>query len=200
MKTALVLLDLQKGIVLSEKIAWEDPAVPRNALAAAETLLRAARAAGAPVIHVRVVRPHGSGSFDELRTANARKSGKAPREVLALAAGTDEVEFVLPPAAGEEIVHKVGVSAFQGTRLDTLLRHANVRDVILAGAFTHMAVESTARQGFDLGYRMCVVRDACCAPVAAAHNAALGVGIPNFATIVESSEALALLAPGSRAA
>jgi len=200
MNTALVLLDLQKGIVLSEKIAWEDPQVPRLALKAAETLLHGARAAGSPVIHVGVVRPHRRGAFDEVRTANAHKSGRAPRDVLALAAGSADIEFALAPFAGEEIVHKTGVSAFQGTQLDTLLRHSEVRNVVVAGAFTHMAVESTVRQGFDLGYRMIVVRDACCAPVAAAHNSALNIGIPNFAAIVETAEALELFARGSRAA
>jgi hypothetical protein len=66
---------------------------------------------------------------------------------------------------GEEIVNKVGVSAFQGTQLDTLLRHAHVRDVIVAGASPTWRSRAP-RQGFDLGYRMTVVRDACCAPMA----------------------------------
>jgi Isochorismatase family len=39
----------------------------------------------------------------------------------------------------------------QGTRLDMLLRNGNIHDVVVAGAFTRMVVESTVRQGFDLG-------------------------------------------------
>lgn len=198
--TALVLCDFQRGIVRNDKIAFEDPALPGQTLKAAEALLAAARSAGVPTVHVGVARPHRRGAYDEIRTANARKSGRAPRDVLALAQGSSEVEFVIAPVAGEEIVYKTGVSAFQGTQLDTLLRHAGVRDVVIAGAFTHMVVESTARQGFDLGYRMHVVRDACCAPAAAAHNAALSVGIPNFAAIIDSNEAVELIAHGPRAA
>jgi nicotinamidase-related amidase len=199
MTIALVLLDLQTGILLSDRIKFEDAGMPRRALAAAETLRGAARAVGAPVVHVGVVRPRVRGAYDALRTTTALKLGRAPRDVLALAAGTDDIAFAVVPAADEEVVHKVGVSAFQGTRLDALLRNAGVADVVVAGAFTHMVVESTVRQGFDLGYRMTVVADGCCAPMVATHNAALTVSIPNFAVVVSSVEAVALFQRGSRA-
>jgi len=186
--SALVLLDMQKGI-LKGPIKFEEPDLPDKALAAARALLAAARERKLLVVHVGVIRPHARGTFDALRTAGARKSGKASRDVLALAAGTPDVEFLLDPAAGEEIVHKIGVSAFCGTRLDQLLRNAGVSEVVVGGAFTHMVVESTVRDGFDLGYRMVVAEDACCAPAAAPHRNSLATGIPNFALVVDSSTA-----------
>jgi nicotinamidase-related amidase len=200
MTLALVLLDLQKGIMLSDRIAWEDPATPDRTLAAAQALLDGARAANITVIHVGVERPRRRGAFDSIRTANAIKSGKPPRDVLALAAGTPDVEFVLAPNDDEEIVHKIGVSAFQGTRLDPLLRNDGVADVFVAGAFTHMVVESTVRQGFDLGYRMSVIEDACCSPAAAPHDAALAVGIANFARVITVADALQQFKRGSSGA
>ena len=145
-------------------------------------------------------KPRARGAYDALRTANAVKAGKAPRDILSLAAGSDDVAFALAPYPDEEVVHKVGVSAFQSTRLDTLLRNAGVQDVVVGGAFTHMVVESTVRQGFDLGYRMTVVEDLCCAPAPGPHNAALAGGIPNFAVVVKSADAIALFQRGSRAA
>jgi nicotinamidase-related amidase len=199
MTIALVLLDLQKGILLSDRITWEDATTPQKVLSAAETLLTGARAAGAMVVHVGVARPRARGVFDALRTTNAMKSGRAPRDVLGLSAGSADVEFILQPAANEETVHKIGVSAFQGTRLDMLLRNADIHDVVVAGAFTHMVVESTVRQGFDLGYRMTVVEDACCAPAPGPHNAALTIGIPNFAAIVKTAGAVELFKRGPRA-
>ena len=200
MTIALVLLDLQKGILLSDRIKFEDAKTPHKVLAVAGALRDAARAAGVPVIQVGVVRPRVRGAYDALRSSNAVKAGKAPRDILSLAPGSDDVAFALPPQPDEEVVHKVGVSAFQGTRLDALLRNAGVEDVVVGGAFTHMVVESTVRQGFDLGYRMTVVEDLCCAPAAAPHDAALAGGIPNFAVVVKSAEAIALLQRGSRAA
>jgi biuret amidohydrolase len=196
MTYALVLLDIQRGILQSDRIPWEDKATPKRALAAASSVLDAARQAGTLVIHVGVVRPHARGAFDVARSANARKSGRVPRDILALAAASPDVEFVLPPIAGEETVNKIGVSAFHDTRLDSLLRHAAVDEVIVAGAFTHMVVESTVRHGFDLGYRITVIEDACCAPAAAPHQSAINITLPNFAMIVSSAEAVKLLNGG----
>lgn len=190
MTIALCLLDLQRGIVLSQHIAWEKPTTATEALAAAQSLLDAARATRLPIVHVAVVRPYRRGHFDAIRTATAVKLQRPPRDTLALASGTTDVDLALAPQPDEEIVYKVGVSAFQNTRLDTLLRNVGADDVYIAGAFTHMVVESTARQGFDLGYRMAVVRDACCAPVTAAHDNALATGIPNFARVCTVAEAV----------
>ena len=128
-------------------------------LVVATSLLDAAREGGVPIVHEGVVRPHARGSFDALRTAGARKSGRASRDVVPLAPRSADVTFVYAPGPAEEVVHKIGVLAFQGTRLDGLLRNVGADEVVVAGAFTHMVVESTVRQGFDLGYRMIVVED-----------------------------------------
>lgn len=189
MTLALVLLDLQKGILHSRQIPWEDATAPVQVARVAAELLAAAREGHVPVVHVGVVRPYAHGIFDTPRTTSAQRSGKVPRDVVPLHPGSTDVEFVHGPIAGEEVVHKVGVSAFQGSRLDTLLRHGGVDEVMVAGVFTHMVVESTVRQGFDLGYRMVVVEDGCSAPAEGPHRAALSVGIPNFATVVDSEHA-----------
>jgi nicotinamidase-related amidase len=198
--TALVLLDIQRGILASDAIRFEDPARPAAVLESTGALLAAARRAGSPVIHVGVVRAERRGSFDDPRTAAAKSSGKTPRDMLPLAAGSPEVEFLHPVLSGEEVVHKMGVSAFEGTRLDQLLRSAGAQEVIVAGAFTHMVVESTVRQGFDLGYRMTVASDGCCAPRNALHDNALTMTLPNFAVVEGSAIIVARLASGERVA
>lgn len=200
MSIALVLLDIQKGILASDAIKFESPEIPKMAIGAARAMLDAARSSRTPVIHVGVARPHQRGVFDEVRTAAGLKTGKAPRDVLALAPGSADIEFLLPPLQGEETIYKVGVSAFEGTRLDQVLRSAQVRDVVVAGAFTHMVVESTVRQGFDLGYRMIVAQDACCAPAAAPHNNALATCIPNFAVVTDSGAIIERLKQGATVA
>lgn len=189
MTTALVLLDIQRALVASDAIQFENPGLKDGCVRAAQALLDAARQAGAQVIHVGVVRAARKGFADTPRTNAALASGKVPRDILPMAAGTEGVEFVLAPANGEDIVHKAGVSAFEGTRLDQLLRSGGVTDVVIAGAFTHMVVESTARQGFDLGYRMVVAKDACCAPKNVLHDNSLATGIPNFAIVEEAAKA-----------
>ncbi len=90
--------------------------------------------APAPARPLRRGAKHGR---DEARPRAARRSAPA---------GTTDVELALLPRP-DEIVQKVGVSAFQNTRrLDSVLRNAGAMDVYVAGAFTHMVVESTARQ------------------------------------------------------
>jgi len=196
MTPALILLDLQAGILRAPGLPWDDAATPDRVLGAAGELLAAARGAGACIVHVGVARSRRPGLFDRPRTAMAERLGKAPRDVMPLLPGTPEVAFLLPPAIDEEMVYKLGVSAFQGTALDGLLRSRGVRDLVIAGTFTHMVVESTARQGFDLGYRMTVCAEACCAPKQQVHEAALSVGIPNFARIASLAEAKRLFAEG----
>lgn len=197
MTLALVLLDLQVGILRAPGLPWDDAATPDRVQNAAAELLAAARHAGACVVHVGVARARRPGLFDQARTAMAERTGKAPREIMALLPGTRDIDFLLTPTPDEEVVYKIGVSAFQGTALDGLLRSQSAREVVIAGAFTHMVVESTARQGFDLGYRISVCAEACCAPKQQVHDTALSVGIPNFARIASLADAKQRFAEGT---
>ena len=191
MGVALLLVDFQNGILKSPVIPWESDDLPKKAIAAGADILAAARKLAVPIIHVGVVRALKAGALDAPRTAAAAKSGKAPRQILPMAAGSKDVEFVLAPEDGEEIVHKIGVSAFAGTRTETLLRNLGATDVIVAGVFTHMATESTVRQGFDLGFNMHVAAAACCSPSRMLHEASLSVGIPNFARVLPDTASVA---------
>lgn len=193
MTVAVVLLDLQRGILHAPGLPWDDVGTPGRVLDAARCLLAGAREAGVPVIHVGVARARRSGLFDRPRTAVADKTGKAPRQAMPLAPGTADIDFLLEPHAEEERIFKMGVSAFHGTALDGHLRSQGVRDVIIAGTFTHMVVESTARQGFDLGYTMHVCAQACCAPKQQIHDTSLTVGIPAFARVHDLEAALKLM-------
>jgi nicotinamidase-related amidase len=183
MPACLMLLDMQHGILRSGRVPFETAEIPEVAIREAEKLAKLARTNGVPVIHVGVARLNVAGILDQPRTQAARKSGKVPRDILPLAAGTKETEFVVAPQAEEELVYKVGVSAFAGTRAELIIRNLDARDVFVAGAFTHMVVESTVRSGFDLGFRMHAVAGACCAPARAIHEASLSGGIPNFAQV-----------------
>lgn len=190
MTSALVLIDIQRAILDPRFIKFQHPQTPETTVAAANALTVKARSMGMPVIHVGVARPYARGTFDTIRTSTAQAIGKPPRDTLALGQKSKDIEFLIPPLDTEEVIHKVGVSAFVGTRLDQLLRNQNISEVIVAGAFTHMAVESTVRSGFDLGYRMVVARDGCCAPSDAPHQNAIATGIPNFALVLGNPAAL----------
>jgi nicotinamidase-related amidase len=74
--------------------------------------------------------------------------------------GTWESGFFEPvrPAPGEIVVYKRSVSALAGTELDRLLRLRDINTLVLTGVATHFAVEGTAREAVDRGYRVI-----CCA-------------------------------------
>jgi nicotinamidase-related amidase len=52
------------------------------------------------------------------------------------------------------------VSAFAGSNLDTVLRRRGIDTLFLAGFALQACIESTARHGKDLGYRVYIVDDA----------------------------------------
>ncbi|MBX3548569.1 MAG: cysteine hydrolase [Xanthobacteraceae bacterium] len=103
-------------------------------------LLKAARAANAPVIHVQH-KGRAGGLFDP---------------------GADA--FKLAPQAasqsGEAIVEKPLPNSFAQTNLQDVLAKTGRKSLIVAGFMTHMCVSSTVRAALDLGYRTTVVADA----------------------------------------
>jgi nicotinamidase-related amidase len=191
MKTCLMLLDLQHGILQSDRIPWESKDTPGKTIAAAQQLRSAARGAG--VLDVGAVRPIHEGEFDRPRMQAALKSGKVPRKVLPMAVGSPDA-----PIEGEEVVHKMGVSAFCGTRVEGRLRNRGAQEVVVAGAFTHMVVERAVGQGFDLGFELHVAAGTCCSPTTALHEASLANGISNFARILGDIEAASAVLEAGR--
>ena len=67
----------------------------------------------------------------------------------------------LAPRDTEAVFDKIGMSAFEGTPLDTALRDCGVRTFVIVGVAMEIGIEPTIRQGADLGYIPVVVEDAC---------------------------------------
>ncbi|MFD7730374.1 isochorismatase family protein [Kitasatospora phosalacinea] len=116
-----------------------------QALAAGARLLAAARAAGAPVVHV--VNDGGPGTPYDIRA-----------EIGAISAP-------VAPTAGEPVVVKTFPDAFHDTELARVLAGFDgdgpQRDLVLAGFMTHMCVAFTAQGAFREGRRPTVVAEAC---------------------------------------
>ncbi|WP_411101609.1 isochorismatase family protein [Streptomyces sp. cmx-4-9] len=135
--SALVLIDFQ-NTYRSGVMALEGA---EPALAAGARLLAAARAAGAPVVHV--VNDGGEGSPYDIRA----EIGAISPEVA--------------PLEGEPVVVKQFPDAFHATGLEKTLRDLGAGpDLVLAGFMTHMCVTFTAQGAFRLGYRPTVVAEA----------------------------------------
>ena len=136
--TALVLVDLQREF-LDGKLALPEvgPAVAR-----ARQLLAWARAAGIHVVFVRQV----------------AASATAPL----FAPGSPGAELVpgLEPEPGDSQITKSAAGAFSNPALHRLLAERGIEVLIVAGLMTHLAVDSTARDGTVLGYRVMIAGDA----------------------------------------
>ncbi len=149
-RTALVLVDLQKGIVGM-------PVEPRSGEAVANAGMSLAarfRAVGAPVVLVNVsVSPDGG---DVLKApvdhSHAPPEGGFPKDWAELVDGLAQPSDVR--------ITKRQWGAFYGTELDLQLRRRGVTTVVIAGIATNLGVESTARAAHEHGYAVVLVEDA----------------------------------------
>lgn len=132
----LVLIDCQTDYFRGGRLPLPEIERPLGVLV---RLLQAARAAGAPVIHV----------------AHRGAAGK----LLDRAGPGGAIVAELAPVPGEIVVEKTLANSFAGT---DLARHlAGHAAFLLAGFMTHNCVASTARAARDLGFLPTIVADAC---------------------------------------
>jgi len=171
--TALVLIDLQKGVMAM-------PVAPHPAKAVYEHSMRLAerfRAARAAVVRVRV-------SFSSNLVDALRLPVDQPTNYAALPAGWDE--FPDPPRPSDVLITKRQWGAFYGTELDLQLRRRGVRCIVLGGISTNMGVESTARSAAEHGYELVIAEDLCSAASAELHAFSFKHILPRLARITDS--------------
>lgn len=173
--TALVLIDLQQGIVPMAGGPRSGEAV----VEAAKALAARFRHAGAPVVLVHVAVAPGS-----MPSQNVDKPGFPP-------GGTPPAFSELVPGlqqTGDIVVLKHHWGAFTGTDLDLQLRRRGVRMVVIAGIATNMGVESTARVAWELSYDVVIVEDATASRSAELHRFAIDNILPQIARVVQADD------------
>ncbi|HLP08110.1 MAG TPA: cysteine hydrolase family protein [Opitutaceae bacterium] len=177
-EAALVIVDAQRE--------YADGKLPLPDLDSAvqeiAELLRRARAAGTPVIHVvQQGRPGGA-----IMDPNG-----------------EMVEILAPlvPRAGETVIVKRLPNSFAGTDLEATLARTGRKHVIVVGFMTHMCVSATVRAALDHGYRCTVVAAACASrdlpdghggtvPAAEVHRVELAALGDRFAAVVADAAAI----------
>ena len=158
--TALVLIDLQKGI-LGNTLT---PVTSQELLARGRALAERFRAAGATVVLVNVAFSADGGDMLRQRVDEAPAIPKG-----GFPAGWNE----FPPGLmqpGDLLITKRQWGAFHGTELDLQLRRRGIRTIVLGGVSTQIGVESTARQAYEHGYELLIVKDATTSSVAEGHE------------------------------
>ena len=183
-RPVLLVMDFQNGIV--ERLGNTE------VLAAAGRAVDAARAAGVPVMFVRVAFRSG---YPEIAEAN-RSFGalKQAHGGMTEDDSATQVHASLEPRSDEPVVLKRRVSAFSGSDLDVLLRAAGADTLVLAGIATSGVVLSTLRQAADLDYRLTVLADACADGDPEVHRVLTEKVFPRQAAVTTAEEWAAGLA------
>jgi nicotinamidase-related amidase len=180
--TALVLIDLQQGILAYAKAPYDAGAV----LAHAAPLAAAFRAMKAPVVLVKVGFSADGGDVLKANVDAPNPPGAPPANWLA-----DTPE--LPPQPGDLHILKRQWGAFHGTELDLQLRRRGIRTLVLAGIATAIGVESTARVAWELGYDIVFAEDATSGPDAAMHANSFEKVFPRLGRVRKTADVLAAL-------
>ena len=180
-KTTLLVVDLQQGFDAPRWGRRNNPHLEQRA----SELLRMWRATERPVVHVRHM------STDPFSPLRPRQPG-------------NEFKPETAPVAGEAVIEKCVNSAFIGTSLETDLRRAGCRGLMIVGLTTNHCISTTARMAGNLGFVTWVVSDATATfdrvgPDGVEHRAeqihaiALSDLHGEFATVVDAAAVVAAL-------
>jgi nicotinamidase-related amidase len=180
-KTALVVIDLQKGIVGFPS----EPHAASIVVANAAKLANAFRKNHMPVFLVRVT-PSADGKDGLLPIADNKMQMNSQR-----AADWAEIVPELGPESGDFVITKRQWGAFYGTELDLQLRRRRIETIVLCGISTNVGVESTARFAYEYGYQQIFVEDATSARSADEHNHTMKTAFARIGRVRTTDELLA---------
>ncbi|HEX9160387.1 MAG TPA: hydrolase [Thermoanaerobaculia bacterium] len=181
--TALVLIDLQRGIVQRQTAPYP----------ASEVVTRAARLAqrfrehGAPVVLVHVT--YSADGSDRLK-----QRVDSPQPVPAqVPPDFGEIVPELKQQASDIVITKRQWGAFYGTDLDLQLRRRGVDTIVIGGIATNFGVESTARAAWEHAYQVVFIEDAMAGLSAEAHQFAVKNIFPRLGLVRSTDDVLLAL-------
>ncbi|MGD1148072.1 MAG: hydrolase [Thermoanaerobaculaceae bacterium] len=180
-RTAVVVIDLQKGIMGRAT----QPHTAATVVANTALILRAARRAGARPILV-----HVGGSADALDRLKPM-ADEPMRHAAPLAPDWSELVPELERAPGDLVILKRQWGAFYGTDLELQLRRRGLTTLVLCGIATEYGVESTARDAFERGFEQIFVSDAMGALSTQAHEHCLTRIFPRMGRVRDTTAVLA---------
>jgi nicotinamidase-related amidase len=183
-KTALVVIDLQKGVVGRQTAPHAANGVVKNAAAIAAAF----RKNGMPVFLVRVA--FSADGKDMLRPVV-----DAPWPTQTPPPDWTEIVPEMGPQTGDFVITKHQWGAFYGTELELALRRRGMTTIVLCGIATNIGVESTARFAFEYGFNQIFAEDAMAAMSAEEHALTVARIFPRIGLVRKTSEILEDLLP-----
>ena len=175
-KTALIVIDIQKGIV---QLPCAHPMA--GVIGRVAEITQAFRRHHAPVVLVNVA-------------GGAPGRSEQPKRMGDLPADWAELIPELDAQEGDHRVTKRTWGAFTHTGLHEHLQKLGVTQVVIVGVATSIGVESTARQAYELGYNVTLATDAMTDMNADAHANSVARIFPRLGETGSAAEVAALLA------
>jgi nicotinamidase-related amidase len=189
-RTALVTQEIQRGVIGDLSQLPELAAAARGILPNVRALCEAARAAGLPVIHCTAERrADGLGA-----NRNARIFQYMARSEILLLPGSDAAAVVpeVPVEPTDLVMPRLhGLSPFQGTELDFVLRNQGVRTVVGVGVSVNVAIQALAFDAVNASYQVVLPTDAVAGFPAAYVDAVFANTLGAVATLVPSADVIA---------
>lgn len=105
---------------------------PEKAVKEAEKILKFFRTKGDEIIHVKHI---------------AKSEG--------------DIYTSVSPLNSEKVITKSEVSCFNGTDLLQYLKEKEIKNLVICGMTTQMCVEAAVRAGYDYGFKIILISDAC---------------------------------------
>jgi len=185
-KIAIVLIDLQKGVLAMPLAPYGTAQLLEKCLA----LAKAVKAAGGLIVAINahfgpdgILAPHGEVD--------------AP-----ISAGSDpdyaELNADLLSLEPDICITKRSWGAFHGTELDTQLRRRGVETIVLCGVATNFGVETTAREAWQHNYSLLIAEDATTSFSAEMHRFPVEVIFPRLSRVRTVAEIIQMISVRSR--
>ena len=196
--TALIVIDVQNDFCAPAGMLSAEGLDVSAAVATAERLegfIAVARQAGVLVIFARSFLSSDDNRYLSdvlLEQATRRRAGSYTLRPVCVE-GTFGSDFYgnVRPVAGDPVVTKHRYSAFMRTDLETVLRTAGIRTVVLTGVATNVCVETTARDAFMHDFYVVLCSDGTAAYSATEHDATLATIDRYFGQVASIAEVTA---------
>jgi nicotinamidase-related amidase len=188
-KSALLVIGLQAGIASPTGAmakAGNDVSAIQVAIEKERELMTMARGAHVPPITVRcMTRPETDNPAWLKRRA---RLGLGPDTSNRELEGGGDFYPSRPALPGEIAVYTTGYSAFDGSTLDERMKGLEIDTLVVCGQTTDLYVDATVRDGFQRGYQMFVVPEACAAYDQTRHKAAIEALARDYAILLDMSD------------
>ena len=180
-KTALVVIDLQKGITSISSQPYDTKTVISNAVKLANVF----RENKMPVFLVHVSFSKGT-ALQPIADLVMPSRGE-------MSADWADIVSELGPAPSDVVITKRQWGAFYGTDLDLRLRRGGIDTIVLAGIATTYGVESTARFAYEYGYQQIFAEDAMSDRSTEAHNSSIEFVLKRIGRVRKTADILQAL-------